>query len=104
MSTLRERYTTASLAQRVVNVAWPYVSGKRGLIVLAIAMAVAGLTWNWSWLVAAGVAPFLLAALPCAAMCALGLCMNRGGGKSCSPGAKSPEEKANVKGGPEGDK
>ncbi|RVH28084.1 hypothetical protein CN211_25985 [Sinorhizobium meliloti] len=36
-----------------------------------------GLAFNWNWLVAAGVAPPLLSVLPCLAMCALGLCMNR---------------------------
>jgi hypothetical protein len=38
---------------------------------------VAGIAFNWSWLVAAGIAPILLAVLPCAVMCGLGLCMNR---------------------------
>jgi membrane protein DedA with SNARE-associated domain len=33
----------------------------------------AGLALNWSWPVAAGVAPLLVALAPCAAMCALGL-------------------------------
>jgi hypothetical protein len=42
----------------------------------------AGLALNWSWLVAIGVAPLLLTALPCVAMCALGLCMMPKGGKS----------------------
>jgi hypothetical protein len=32
---------------------------------------------NWSWLVAAGIAPVLLNAAPCALMCALGLCMGK---------------------------
>jgi hypothetical protein len=49
--------------------------GTRGLIILAAAMVAAGLALNWSWVVAIGLAPILLAALPCAAMCALGLCM-----------------------------
>jgi hypothetical protein len=44
----------------------------------------AGLALNWSWLVAVGIAPILIAVLPCLAMCALGLCMSRAGGKSCS--------------------
>ena len=34
--------------------------------------------------VAAGIAPLLLSALPCVAMCALGLCMRGMGGRSCS--------------------
>jgi len=51
--------------------------GRRLLIIAGGATAIAGLAFNWSWLVAAGIAPLLLSALPCAAMCALGLCMNR---------------------------
>ena len=52
--------TPVSLVQRLVNAAWPYVGGPRGLIVLAIGVVVGGLALNWSWLVAAGVAPILL--------------------------------------------
>lgn len=66
-----------------------YLAGRRGLIVLATAAIVVGLALNWSWLVAAGIAPLLLAVLPCLAMCALGLCMHRAGGKSCSTSAES---------------
>jgi hypothetical protein len=40
--------------------------------VLAIS---AGTALGWDWLAAAGLAPFLLGALPCAAACALGLCI-----------------------------
>ena len=54
------------------------------LLVLAIVIVGAGVALNWSWLVAAGIAPILLALAPCAAMCALGLCMSRMGDKSCS--------------------
>ncbi len=95
--------TPVSLVQRLVNAAWPYVGGPRGLIVLAIGVVVGGLALNWSWLVAAGVAPILLAVLPCAAMCGLGLCMNKVGGKSCSTGNKNPGEGTDIKGGPEGE-
>jgi hypothetical protein len=38
-------------------------------------LVAAGLAWQWSWLVAIGVAPLLLSAAPCIVMCALGLCM-----------------------------
>ncbi|MFG1377257.1 hypothetical protein V5G24_20865 [Xanthobacter sp. VTT E-85241] len=55
---------------------------RRGLIVLgALALSLSA-AFNWSWLVAAGVAPLLLSALPCVAMCALGLCMSRMNGPS----------------------
>lgn len=66
--------------------------GRRGLIAAGVAIAVAGLAFNWSWLVAAGVAPVLLSLLPCAAMCALGLCMNRMTGRSCSTENAPPAE------------
>jgi hypothetical protein len=56
--------------------------GARGLVVLGGAVIAVGLALNWSWLVAIGVAPLLLTALPCVAMCALGLCMMPKGGKS----------------------
>ena len=59
-----------------------YLGGRRGLIVLTVIALGAGLVLNWSWLVAAGIAPLLLALAPCAAMCALGLCMNKMGDKS----------------------
>lgn len=60
------------------------LGGRRGLIAAGAAVTVAGLALNWSWLVAAGIAPVLLSVLPCMAMCALGLCMNRTTGRSCS--------------------
>jgi len=103
MSASQARNTTVSRVQGVVNVVWPYVGGKRGLIVLAVGAVVAGAALNWSWLVAVGVAPILLAALPCAAMCALGLCMNKGGDKSCSTADKTPSRKPDAKEGPTGE-
>ena len=89
--TLTER-ATFSAAQKVVNAVWPYVTGKRGLIVLAVAVVGAGMIMNWSWLVAIGAAPLLLAILPCAAMCALGLCMNHGRKDSCSKGVENKKQ------------
>ncbi len=53
----------------------PYWSGRGGLLALGGLALVAGVGLNWGWLTAAGVTPILLAVLPCAAMCALGLCM-----------------------------
>ncbi len=103
MSGSQSRETTVSLAQGAVNAIWPYVSGRRGLIVLAIGIGGAGMATNWGWLVAVGAAPILLALLPCAAMCALGLCMKKkGGGKSCSSGNKTPAKRSDFKGGPDG--
>jgi hypothetical protein len=71
-------------ARDLGQVARRYLTGWRGLIVLAIVVLAAGLALGWGWLVAAGIAPLLISVLPCLAMCALGLCMNRRGGRSCS--------------------
>lgn len=68
-----------------------HLSGRRGLLVLAGLAIVAGLVLNWGWLAAAGIAPILIGVLPCLAMCALGLCMNRAGGKSCSTTASNSD-------------
>jgi hypothetical protein len=54
-----------------------YLPGRRGLIAAGAVIVAAGLAFKWSWLVAAGITPVLLSVLPCVAMCALGLCMNR---------------------------
>lgn len=55
-----------------------------GLIVLAAVAIGAGLYFGWGWLVAAGMAPLLISALPCLAMCALGVCMTGRGNRSWS--------------------
>jgi len=68
-----------SLVKATIDLVRYYLSGRRGLILLTVAILGAGLVLNWSWLVAVGVAPLLLALAPCAAMCALGLCMNKMG-------------------------
>lgn len=53
-----------------------YWGGRRGLLVLGGVALTLGIGLNWGWLAAVGVTPILLAVLPCAAMCALGLCMH----------------------------
>jgi hypothetical protein len=53
------------------------------LVLMAVAV-VAAAAFNWSWLVAVGVAPLLLTLLPCAAMCALHLCTSKGADGSCT--------------------
>ena len=50
---------------------------RQALLVLALLVLGAGALLNWSWLVAIGIAPILLAVAPCLAMCAAGLCMGR---------------------------
>ena len=62
-----------------------YRLGGRGGLIAAAALALAvGVVLNWSWLVAAGLAPLVLAVLPCVAMCALGVCANSMSGKACA--------------------
>jgi hypothetical protein len=82
-----------SLTQTVLGLLRHYLGGRRGIIVLTLAAAGIGLYFGWSWLAAVGVAPLLLALAPCAVMCALGLCMNRGGGESCSTDSKPVDGK-----------
>ena len=65
-----------SLVRELVGAARYHLGSRRSLLILGGAAAVAGLVANWSWLVAVGIAPLLLAVAPCAAMCALGLCMS----------------------------
>ncbi|MER8571275.1 hypothetical protein NKG99_07610 [Mesorhizobium sp. M1409] len=60
-------------------------------------MIVVGLAFNWSWLVAVGVAPLLITALPCVAVCALGLCMHKMTGRAC------PADDASLKSGEDTD-
>ncbi len=55
----------------------------------ALALIATAATWQWSWLVAIGVAPLLLSVAPCAAMCGLGLCMHRTGGRVCNASSQA---------------
>lgn len=56
--------------------------GRRTGSVFWISAAVAiGLATSCSWLVAAGLSSLVLAVLPCAAMCAVGLCSGSRDGK-----------------------
>jgi hypothetical protein len=67
-----------------------YLGGRGAWIALAVLAIGGGFVLNWSWLLAAGVAPLLGALLPCLAMCALPLCMNRGGGRGCKQNDTTP--------------
>jgi hypothetical protein len=44
------------------------------LLALGDLVLLAGASLSWGWLVAAGLAPIILAVAPCAIMCGLGLC------------------------------
>ena len=83
-----------SLTRDILYALRYWLRGRRGPIALTGVAAVAVAALNWNWLVAVGVAPILLAVLPCAAMCALGVCMNKAGGKSCSTRQDTPGDTA----------
>lgn len=77
MSDLSHETTGASPARRMSSL------GRRGWMMAALAVVGTGTVFNWGWLTAIGAAPLILSLAPCAAMCALGLCM-RGGSSSCA--------------------
>ena len=93
MNTSQLNNKPVSLLQSAVNVVWPYLGGKKGLIALALAISAAGLALNWDWLVAAGIAPLLITVLPCVVMCGVGVCcMGKGNDKACSPEQNNDDE------------
>ncbi len=51
-----------------------YLGNRWVLLALGGGVLVTGAALNWSWLVAVGIAPILIAVAPCAIMCAVGLC------------------------------
>jgi len=61
-------------------------------LALATVAVIAGAAFNWSWLIAVGLAPLLLTLLLCAVMCALGLCLMKKAGADCkSPHQETPD-------------
>jgi hypothetical protein len=83
--------TEPSLARDWFNALRYWLCGRNGVIALIVLAVVIGAALNWSWLVALGIAHLLITVLPCAAMCALGLCMNRMTVGSCSTETRSVE-------------
>lgn len=73
-----------------------WIRSPRGFVILAIALVSAGLALGWNWLVAVGAAPLILSLAPCAAMCALGMCMMGRGNSSCAK--QAPPEQAEPSG------
>ncbi len=67
---------------------WPHaifhLSRRQTFLLAGATVLGIGLTLNWTWLTAIGVAPILISLVPCAAMCALGLCMRGGQTKTCA--------------------
>ena len=95
---------SGSIAASVAKMAGDINSrlGRRGLLLLGIAVVGAGTALNWSWFVALGVAPVILSVLPCAAMCAIGMCTMGRGDTSCSKNRDAPAN-TNVAQGHSGD-
>lgn len=77
--------TPILIARVAANAGRAVVGSRVGLLALAAAALGLGLAFNWSWLVAAGIAPLIVGLLPCAAMCALGLCAMGMGRKAAAP-------------------
>ena len=66
------------------------LSRRMALILWLIAAIGLALYFGWSLVVAAGLSTLVLSLLPCAAMCALGLCA-AGSGKRCSSDTQHPK-------------
>lgn len=79
MQPLEARSATASLWYALTL--GGRIGRRTALVALASVGVAAGVYFGWSWFVTAGLAPIILALAPCAAMCALGLCMHRPGAK-----------------------
>lgn len=82
--------TTISSSRASISVQTRFKWLRRKKLLLggfALALIGAGLAWQWSFLVALGVAPLLVSVAPCLAMCAFGLCMHR---MCSSPGCATP--------------
>lgn len=69
------QHQSISFARDLLYAARYYLWRPRVLLAIAAAAIAAGLVFNWSWLVAVGLAPILISTLPCLVMCAFGVCM-----------------------------
>src|SRR6266511_2883997 len=58
-----------------LHIARYYLGNRWVLLALGAGVLLAGIGLNWSWLVAADIAPILISVLPCLVMCGLGACM-----------------------------
>ncbi len=72
-----------------------WLSQRRVQLVLGALLLGLGGWFNWDWLVAAGLAPLILAIAPCAVMCLMGMCMHKGHGKSGCHGKGSDDKGGN---------
>ena len=72
---MKAQRQASSLTRDLLYATRYYMWRPRVLVTLAAIAIVTGLALNWSWLVAAGLAPLLISTLPCLVMCAFGVCM-----------------------------
>ena len=72
---MKAQRQASSLTHDLLYATRYYMWRPRVLVTLAAIAIVTGLALNWSWLVAAGLAPLLISTLPCLVMCAFGVCM-----------------------------
>ena len=70
----RDAQSNKTLTHDLLYAARYYLGLPRTWMVVATVAVAMGLAFNWSWLVAAGLAPILLSTLPCLIMCAIGVC------------------------------
>ena len=70
---IRATHSLKAFARRLSRRTW--------FAVLGLAGVGAALYAGWEWLAAAGLTTLIVGVLPCVAMCGLGLCANRLGGK-----------------------
>ena len=69
------------LEEKLRRDAFGWLARRRMWFLTGLSVVAVGLALNWSWLTAIGAAPIILGLLPCAAMCAFGLCMQGGHAK-----------------------
>lgn len=73
------------------------LKSRKGIAISGLAVAGIGLIFKWDWLTAVGAAPIILSVLPCLAMCAFGLCMRGGSGRSCNGQESRTQDKSVIK-------
>ena len=84
----------ADFTRAMVRLYFSFFPWRTMLWTLGLASLAAGLAWQWNWLAAIGVVPLLISAAPCAAMCAIGVCMSRMRGGACHGDSAAPTDHA----------
>ena len=85
--TTKPASTTSTLGIYSLLANWRFWIAVATITVIAVA------AFSWNWLIAVSAAPILLSLLPCAIMCALGLCFMKMSGANCSAAHREPTDK-----------